>query len=179
MRISLTTLAIFALSGILVPTADGADPLHVDIDRMIEAKAAGSVAKLSDDAEFLRRVTLDLAGRVPTFQEATEFHADDTGDKRPKLVDRLLASPDFPRRMREWFEVMVLERRAEKSIKSEDWSKWLQAGFRENMAWNQLVAKLLFVEKDDAANQPATKFLKATGRGGNAHQVTQDIAVSR
>ena len=96
MRISLTTLAIFALSGILVPTADGADPLHVDIDRMIEAKAAGSVAKLSDDAEFLRRVTLDLAGRVPTFQEATDFHADDTGDKRPKLGDRLLASPTSP-----------------------------------------------------------------------------------
>ena len=176
MRISPTTLAILVLSGILVPTANGADPLHVDIDRMIEAKVSGPVAKLSDDAEFLRRVTLDLAGRVPTFQEATEFHADDTGDKRPKLVDRLLASPDFPRRMREWFEVMVLERRAEKSIKSEDWSKWLQAGFRENMPWNQLVAKLLFVEKDDAANQPATKFLKATGRGGNAHQVTQDIA---
>ncbi len=138
MRVSLTTLAIFALSGILMPTADGADSLHVDIDRMIEAKAAGPVAKLPDDAEFLRRVTLDLAGRVPTFQEATAFHADGTGDKRPKLVDRLLASPDFPRRMREWFEVMVLERRAEKSIKSEDWSKWLQAGFRENMPWNQL-----------------------------------------
>ena len=49
MRIFPTTLAIFALSGILVPTADGADPLHVDIDRMIEAKAAGPVAKLSDD----------------------------------------------------------------------------------------------------------------------------------
>ena len=171
MRIPPTTLAILTLACIAGSVADGADPLHVDIDRMIEAKAAGPVAKLADDAEFLRRVTLDLAGRVPTFKEATDFHADSTADKRAKLIDRLLASADFPRRMQEWFEVMVLERRAESSIKTEDWSKWLQTGFRDNTPWNQLVAKLLFVEKDDAANQPATKFLKATGRGGNSHQV--------
>ena len=153
-----------------------AEPLHVDIDRLIEARAGGAVAGLADDAEFLRRVTLDLAGRVPTAQETTAFLADAAATKRTRLVDRLFDSPDFPRRMQEWFEVMVLERRAEKTVKSEDWSKWLQSGFRDNTPWNQLVARLLFVEKDDAANQPATKFLIASGRKGNAHQVTQDIA---
>jgi len=174
--VSLVSLATLALALAATQPVLAAEPLHVDIDRRIEARAGGAVAGLADDSEFLRRVTLDLAGRVPTAQETTAFLADDTVTKRAKLVDRLFASPDFPRRMQEWFEVMVLERRAEKTVKAEDWSKWLQAGFRDNTPWNQLVARLLFVEKDDAANQPATKFLKATGRGSNAHQVTQDIA---
>jgi len=175
MRIaSLVSLASLALA--TTQPLQAAEPLHVEIDRLIEARAGGAVAGLADDSEFLRRVTLDLAGRVPTAKETTAFLADETGTKRARLVDRLFDSPDFPRRMQEWFEVMVLERRAEKSVKAEDWSKWLQAGFRDNTPWNQLVARLLFVEKDDDANQPATKFLKATGRGGNTHQVTQDIA---
>ena len=73
MRIPTTTLAILTLACIAGSVADGADPLHVDIDRMIAAKAAGPVAKPADDAEFLRRVTLDLAGRIPTTAETRAF----------------------------------------------------------------------------------------------------------
>mgnify|MGYP002847893518 CR=1 FL=1 len=173
-RIVAFAIALMACSAGTHATAAG--PLHEDIDRLIEARADGPLAPLTSDAEFLRRITLDLAGRVPTVEETRAFHAEKAADKRTRLIDRLLASPDFPRRMREWFEVMVLERRAEKSIKPSDWSVWVEKSFRENRPWNELVAKLIFVEKDDTANLPATKFLKATGRGNNAHQITQDIA---
>jgi len=50
-------------------TADmalSADPLHRQIDRHIAARAGGSVAGAADDAEFFRRVRLDLAGDIPT-----------------------------------------------------------------------------------------------------------------
>src|SRR5262245_27042373 len=52
-------------------------------------------APLADDAEFLRRAYLDLAGRIPTVAEAREFLADRRVDKRALLVDRLLDGPRY------------------------------------------------------------------------------------
>ncbi|MEZ5352644.1 MAG: DUF1553 domain-containing protein [Bryobacteraceae bacterium] len=52
-------------------------------------------APLSGDQEFLRRVTLDLTGRIPAPAEMREFLADRTPDKRARLIDRLLASDAF------------------------------------------------------------------------------------
>jgi hypothetical protein len=59
------------------------------------AKAGVIAAPAASDEEFLRRVTLDLVGRVPTVDEARAFLGDAAADKREKLVDRLLASPDY------------------------------------------------------------------------------------
>jgi hypothetical protein len=52
-------------------------------------------APLSTDAEFLRRVTLDLTGRIPSWEEAEQFLSSAAADKRVRLIDRLLASPAF------------------------------------------------------------------------------------
>ncbi|HAV61503.1 MAG TPA: S-layer protein, partial [Verrucomicrobiales bacterium] len=47
----------------------------------------------SSDGEFLRRSTLDTIGRLPTVDEAREFLADPSGDKRSRWIERLLADP--------------------------------------------------------------------------------------
>jgi hypothetical protein len=52
-------------------------------------------AALSTDAEFLRRATLDLTGRIPSTQEIRDFAADTDPNKRDKLVDRLLDTEAF------------------------------------------------------------------------------------
>ena len=49
----------------------------------------------SDDAEFLRRVYIDLAGRVPTAEQVVAFLDSKDADKRAKLIDALLATPHF------------------------------------------------------------------------------------
>jgi len=49
-----------------------------------------------NDATYLRRVTIDLCGRLPTADEAKAFLADPAADKRDKLVDKLLDSKDYP-----------------------------------------------------------------------------------
>jgi hypothetical protein len=52
-------------------------------------------APLATDQEFVRRVTLDLTGRIPTPSDLREFLADKSPDKRAKLIDKLIASPEF------------------------------------------------------------------------------------
>ena len=49
----------------------------------------------ADDAEFMRRLYLDLAGTIPPVSEVRAFLADTSPDKRRKLIDRLLNSPDY------------------------------------------------------------------------------------
>jgi len=59
------------------------------------AVAGVTSAPHSTDAEFLRRVTLDLTGRIPTVQEVTVFLADASPDKRAQTVNRLLDTPQW------------------------------------------------------------------------------------
>src|SRR5262245_38517850 len=59
------------------------------------AEAGAEPAPRADDAEFLRRVYLDLAGRIPSVEEARTFLEDARPDKRARLVEHLLAGPRY------------------------------------------------------------------------------------
>ena len=65
-----------------VPLRGQASPLHEEIDRVIDAERVGPPAPLCTDAEFLRRVYLDLTGKIPTAEEAAIFLQDRHPDKR-------------------------------------------------------------------------------------------------
>src|SRR5262245_13511840 len=76
--------------------ADPADDLAARIDQWLAARwvaAKVEPAPPADDATFLRRVYLDLVGRIPTVVEARDFLDDPASDKRRRLVERLLADP--------------------------------------------------------------------------------------
>src|SRR5689334_16422690 len=80
------------------------------IDRQIDAKlAANSIAPaaIAGDEEFLRRVTIDLTGAIPTPTEVDAFLADTSTDKRAKKIDALLASAAFTDRWTLWFGDLV------------------------------------------------------------------------
>jgi cytochrome c553 len=66
--------------------ADGASWPEFKLDH-------ANVTPLTDDLAFLRRVTLDTVGVVPTLEEIRAFQADQSSDKREKVIDRLLADP--------------------------------------------------------------------------------------
>ena len=98
------------------PPRGPASPLHEEIDRVIDAERVGPPAPLCTDAEFLRRVYLDLAGKIPTAEEAAIFLKDTNPDKRNKLVDTLLEQPHFDRNFMRVLDVMLMERRIEISL---------------------------------------------------------------
>ncbi|MCA9118027.1 MAG: DUF1549 domain-containing protein, partial [Planctomycetaceae bacterium] len=136
-----------------------AEPLHVQIDRLI-AEAAGEVplAPRSGDAEFVRRAYLDLAGRIPTAAETRRFLEDSAADKRAQLTAGLLQSPEHPRRMEELFHAMLMERRGE----NEEWSKFLRLAFEQNLPWHRVAAAVLNPDADSEQLRGAAYFL--TGR---------------
>ena len=121
--------------------AAGAAELHDEIDRAIAAAAGGPLAGPASDGEFLRRASLTLAGEIPTADEARQFLADPAADKRAKLIDRLLDSPTYPRRLEAALSVMLLERRAGPLVPPQDWSTFLRTSLAANKPWNQLVRK--------------------------------------
>ncbi len=136
------------------------EPLHVRIDALIDAQAAKitktpATAELSTDAEFYRRVWLDLTGRIPTADDTRTFIADKSATKRPALIDRLLNSPDYPRRMREAFHVMLMERRGEDA----DWTRFLQTSFESNKPWDQLTREIAHPDAENEQTRGSAFFL--------------------
>src|SRR5262245_13291668 len=69
-----------------------------ELDRLVNGqlkKANVEPAKRTTDEQFVRRVWLDLTGRLPMPADVTEFSADKSPNKRAQLIDKLLASDEF------------------------------------------------------------------------------------
>ena len=131
-------------------------PLHQRIDQFIAARADGQpVAELTSDAEFLRRVWLDLAGRIPAVQTLTEFTADASADKRRHVIDELLAADTWPERMTDQFHIMLMERRGE----DDGWQGWLKQSFKAGKPWDQLVRELLDPDGENESTRGAAFFM--------------------
>src|SRR5438477_5594321 len=97
----LAAAACALLAAAPAPAADSArdaKALADKIDKLIAerwAKEGVTPAPAADDAEFLRRASLDLAGRIPSVAEVRAFLADTSSDKRAKAIERLLNGPAF------------------------------------------------------------------------------------
>src|SRR3954447_10110470 len=94
--------AVIVLAAVLSagPLRGDAKPLRQVIDSEVQAARARqkvTPAPPGTDAEFLRRVCLDLVGVTPTYEETVAFLGGADRGKREKLVDRLLAAPRFAR----------------------------------------------------------------------------------
>src|SRR5438309_1123860 len=92
----LLSLAIFVEASV-VCADEGNSPAPAMANRVDELLAKGKTAlpaKASDEV-FLRRITLDLTGQIPTPDELRAFLADTNPDKRTKLIDRLLSGQAY------------------------------------------------------------------------------------
>src|SRR5262245_50266048 len=116
------------------------------IDRHIETRLETErirPAELAGDAEFLRRVYLDLHGVVPTAEQAVCFLDDPDPTRRARLIDALLASPRYGEYLADlWQGYLVSPLADDHAVRAERFRKWL-AGRFNSQTWDRIVAELL------------------------------------
>jgi hypothetical protein len=153
------------------------------------------IADKCSDEDFLRRVSLDIAGTTPSPSEVTLFGIDPSADKRTKAVNRLLASKEYAESwMRYWRDVILMratEMRANLVRKS--FEPWMTEQLQKNVAWDKIVTEILTAtgdveevgdtilvmaqggEADEVASEASRIFLGIQIQCANCHDHPSDI----
>lgn len=143
------------------------------IDERLDADAI-TPAPQSTDAEFVRRVYLDLNGRIPNSTEVRTFLSDGSPDKRSVLVDELLQRPEYARHLQNWLDTMLMRRLPQKHVKVAQWQSFLRSALNENQPWDKIVRTILSSDGADAKQRGAARFY--LDRNGEVNEITRDIA---
>lgn len=123
--------------------------LSSQIDVLIQSakKREGVVsAPRSTDAEFMRRVSLDLTGKIPPVAELRLFLADPDPLKREKLIDRLLATPGFVVHFTNtWRDILLPEAVTDLQARGQipEFDAWLRSQLLENVHYDELVRRII------------------------------------
>lgn len=135
-----------------------------EVDRLISAELSqGHItpAGRCNDEDFLRRVSLDVIGKLPSPERISLFVLNPDPHKRAKLIDQLLDSDDYGRNWgRYWRDVVFtnatnnLARLGEPTFES-----WITKQFNENRPWDQIVAAMLTATGDVRENGATALFL--------------------
>ncbi len=141
-------------------------PIEQVIDHYIDAKLKAdgvTPAPQADDATILRRLTLDLNGRVPTLNEVEAYLASTDADKKAKLVDRLIASPAFARHGAQAFYAFLqyADAKPRKGAKGNPFFDYLLESMAENRGWDQMFREIMLPDETNPKTKGAADFLKS------------------
>ncbi|MFO1001753.1 MAG: DUF1553 domain-containing protein [Planctomycetaceae bacterium] len=106
-------------------------------DNEIEQSAAAT------DEEWVRRIYLDLLGRIPTMEEARKFLADESPRKRSVLVEELLDHEDYVRNFTTVWSNNCIGRGAPQRVSRTGMEKFFREAFARNRPWNEIVVDLV------------------------------------
>lgn len=142
---------------------------HSDVVDAINAEFANSWSesgiKPSQDAtdgEWLRRVFLDIAGRIPTSQELSEFHRATNQDKRRQVVEALLDSEDYIRHFSQTWSNLLIGRVSLPDLPSVELRRFLRNAFHSNRGWNLIVEDVITANGSPKDNGAASFLLAHT-----------------
>lgn len=153
---------VFVLLSVSVAMAESKPASISDrIDQLLEQHfSADSVtpAPRVSDEDFLRRVYLDLTGRIPSPRDVTVFGLDPDAGKRSKIVDELLATPKFAEHWGSYWKEVVMSRATEQRARIAEpaFERWLIDQFANDRPWDEMTRTLL----------TATGSVRETGETG-------------
>ncbi|MBI1248386.1 DUF1549 domain-containing protein [bacterium] len=129
------------------------------LDELIDREAKiTEAADLVDDETFLRRVTIDVIGRIPTEKERAEFLANTNPAKRSLLIDRLLDSPEFGANWADYWSDVFSYRipQPELTFLSYDvFQDWIAQQLNEGTGWDEISYRILTATGTVGDNPPA------------------------
>ncbi|QDU01916.1 hypothetical protein V6x_15990 [Gimesia chilikensis] len=133
----------------------------IDQHLVVQWKKLGILpSKPVDDATFIRRVTLDICGTLPTVNEVRQYLADSRPDKRERLIDRLLERPEYASYFAlKWADILqnrgsgygTRNQRAGTML----FSAWIRDSIAANKPYDRFVTELLTASGRQAQNPPA------------------------
>ncbi len=150
-----------------IPTFQWKDqPVQNHIDELVDAKLRQlkyAPADLCSDAEFLRRVTLDVTGLLPKLETTQQFLASTDPQKRSKYIDQLLEQPEYAKfwalKWGDWLR-LTGKRIGDEAIYK--YHRWIEESIAENKPYNQFVSELVASSGSTLSNPPAN-FYRAAG----------------
>ena len=119
--------------------------------------------KQTDDFVFVRRVYLDVAGRIPTDVEVRDFLNDKDPEKRKMLIDQLLISDGYRSHLFNWMADLLRHRGKLRRSNFNHYERWLKDQIAQNSPWNDMVYAMLTAEGTLANSGPTGYLLRDPG----------------
>ncbi|MBY0228326.1 MAG: DUF1549 and DUF1553 domain-containing protein, partial [Gemmataceae bacterium] len=165
------TFAFAALLALGANTTDEARRVAARIDAHISeaiAKARAKAAPLADDAAFLRRLSLDVAGKIPAASEVRRFLADPSAEKRAAAIEKALDSVGYANHMSQiWLGLLLPEARTDlqKRYLLLSMDRWLKKKFSANAPYDEMARELVSLP---LGNRQAFEIYQDSFRAGGA-----------
>lgn len=160
----------------------GAPVSFIDAHVFAKLSATGTAsAPLSGDEEFLRRVSIDLAGVIPAPAEVLGFLADTAPDKRAKKIDQLLSSPAFTDRWTMWFGDLVQNVQASQNSREyylgrNAYYTWTRDSIASGKPYDQMVREVLAGEGVNFDSGVANYIVRQLQRNGPPQDTFDNLA---
>ncbi len=129
----------------------------------------------SDDATFVRRATVDIAGRLPTAEEARAFAADQRPDRRARWIDHLLASNDYADHFAgKWAAILRNRKTNGKHTRATyAFHDWIRASLHQNLPYDEFVRAIVAASGDVSQHPPVTWYRAVSSREQQAEDAAQ------
>jgi hypothetical protein len=154
-------------------------PMEQVVDHYLDAalkEAKVQPVPLTDDATLIRRLTLDLNGRIPTVAETAAYLAAPDAGKKVPLVDRLMSLPAFVRHQaQEFFTFLQSQEELRRGKMSTGLHDYLRTAFAQNQGWDRMFRAMLLPDDNDPALRGAGDFLKT--RVKDLNRLTIDTSI--
>ncbi|MFT6181325.1 MAG: hypothetical protein ACJAQT_004528 [Akkermansiaceae bacterium] len=158
------------------PTDNFPTPANFIDERILaELKTLGlPPSNLSDDATFVRRVTLDIAGRLPTLAESDLFRADPDPAKRTKLIEALLGSPAYADYFAGKWSAILRNKRKDDTQKRGTYAfhSWIRSSLNQNRPYDEVVRELI-TATGEVGNSPPVAWYRSVRE---SKEQMQDVA---
>ncbi len=139
-------------------------PEQTVVDRFTQAKwrALGLVpSELCNDAQFLRRASLDITGTLPTPEQVRAFNADPDPEKRAKLVDRLLDSDEYADLFaHKWADILRVSRRGQQArvYGTFAFHGWIRDAIGSDQRYDEFARTILAALGDETKSPPTVWY---------------------
>jgi hypothetical protein len=150
------------------------------IDRLVDAKLERLKIQPSastDDATFLRRVSLDLTGRLPSPESVRAFLADGRQSrvKRAAIIDELIASPEYVDHWTvKWSDLLQSSRKYLGEKGAYEFQHWIREAIASNRPYDKVVRELL-TARGSSYDNPAANYFRVTREAKPAMEKTTQV----